>query len=468
MIANFLVDLLTALAVGMMFVALGELLLFRPCRNVSSAFESLVVGAGAAAALLFPLSLLAGPRALGLLLGMLVLALVTAVALRFGRWKRLEVDTVRRSIDWRDPLSVLLLCLIVAASICFALLNWRMAYLWDGFQIWASRAQMLFIEGRLAPERFPETLHVAAKIRYPPLISMYEALTTLVRGGGFDFDRFKPIFLVLFLGMVALTYEAGRRVAGSRSGLIAAALVALLPPLSMGSAAGGYADMPLAFFVAALTSAILADNENRRGFSATPWLMGALCMVKDEGLVLSAIAVMTTAGYWLMTASRVPVWARLRKNVAGIFIVAGMIVSRVAYLRWLDYQDSSFLELNRETFSIAMQKIPEVAAIGSRYVFDPKMWGLFWPAFLASTVIILFMRCDARVRAISLSVLLAAGAFFGIFLYTKWELALHIDQALPRLLAQIAPAAAVVMVAAYETAFDSRARTSVEAARSRA
>lgn len=467
MIANFLVDLLTALAVGMMFVALGELLLFRPCRSLSSAFESLAVGAGAAAALLFPLSLLAGTRALALLLGMLILALVTVAALRFGRWKGREINTVRRSIDFRDWLSILLLCLIVAASICFALLNWRMAYLWDGFQIWASRAQMLFVEGRLAPESFPEAMHVAAKIRYPPLIPMYEVFTAIVRGG-FDFDRFKPIFLVLFLGMVAVTYEAGRRVAGSRAGLMAAALVALLPQLATGSAAGGYADMPLAFFVAALTSAVLAGEEDRRGFSATPWLLGALCMVKDEGLVLAAIAVMTTASYWLLTASRVPVGTRLKNNAAGILIAAAMIMSRVAYLRWLDYQDSTFLDVNRDTFPIAMHRIPEVAALGLGHVFDLGMWGLFWPAFLTSTVIILVMRCDARIRAISLSVLLAVGAFFGMFLFTNWELALHINQALPRLLAQVAPAAAVVMVAAYRSASNSSARTIVEPARSEA
>ena len=36
-----------------------------------------------------------------------------------------------------------------------------------------------------------------------------------------------------------------------------------------------------------------------------------------------------------------------------------------------------------------------------------------------------------------------------VFLFTNWPVPLHIEQAFPRLLEQIAPAAAVVIVGAY-------------------
>ncbi|HUF17395.1 MAG TPA: hypothetical protein VMS12_05050 [Thermoanaerobaculia bacterium] len=443
---NFPVDLLSALAIALLFAAAGELVLFRPSRSAPDLFESFAVGSGMAAALLFPLSLAAGKNALALTFVLLLMGVVASIALRFRFWRLSRSEAVAR-IDCRDPLSIIFLLLAAGATICFALLNWRMAYQWDGFQIWATLAQMLFVEGRVAPERFPEALYIGAKIRYPQLLPLYEALVAFPHGT-FDFDRLKPLFLVFFSGMLVMTYTAVRRIGSSRLALAATALVGLLPALSTGTAIGGYADMPLAFFVVSLTAAVVSERSTASRTSAVPWLIGALCFVKDEGLILAAIAVAMTGLYWLMTRKSHKLLRRIADNWPAILISGSMILTRLAYLRWIDYQDNNYLRVSRETIPVAMARVPEVLSLGLQHLFEPRMWGLFWPAFFVGFIAVL-RQGGHRERMLAISVFLAICVFHVIFLFTNWEVELHVQQALPRLLAQIAPAAAVVMAMAF-------------------
>jgi hypothetical protein len=449
---SFLIDLLSAVVVGLMFIGLGDILLGRSSRKVAAFFESLAVGAAVSAAMLFPLSLLAGSRALDLMYFLLAMALFSAVALwglRAGRSKR-DHESSLAGFDRVDGVSSIFLILILIATGCFAYLNWRVAYSWDGFQIWASRAQMIFIDGQLDRERFPETLHIRDKILYPPLIPLFEALVARVQGG-FDFDRFKPIFLIFFSGLLVLTYSAVRAHASRRVAVATTALVALLPELSAGTAAGGYADMPLAFFVSALLAAISSEKWRTEGRTAIPWLTGGLCFVKSEGLVLTAIAVGSVGLYWVLTRSDVSLRSRITQNYASVVIVSALVLLRIAYIRWIDYHDISFMSINEGNVPFALSRLPAVLALSSRYVFDVREWGLFWPSFFVGFVILMW-RGTPLARTIAIAVLSAFAAIHGMFLFTNWEVALHIDQALSRLLAQIAPAAAIVLALAYNTA----------------
>lgn len=453
---RFLVDLASAMAVAALFAGAGELVLFRPSRSIRSFFEAFAVGSAVAAALLFPLSLVAGRHALGLMAIMLAGCFLAALALRLTTHRISEARSSGPGINYRDSRSLAFLALIVAGWSCFALLNWRMGFLWDGFETWASRAQMLFVEGRLAPDRFPEASHIRSKIRYPPLLPMYEALVAVLQRQ-FDFDRFKPIFLVFFSGMLVMTYSAVRTIGTSRLALAITAIVALSSPLSSNWAAGGYADMPLAFYVAALTAAVLRQSARSGGISPVPWLMGALCFVKAEGLILAAIVVSVAALYWLIVKSGEPLRSRILEVWPAIVIVSSMIFLRLAYLRWIDYRGSIFLSVKRETIPAILERMPEVTLLFGRYLFSPHTWALFWPTFFAALIVV-FVKGTHRQRAIGASVLLALGAYSGAFLLTTWDIEILADQTLLRLLAQVVPAAAIVMGIAFQIAMTGKIR----------
>lgn len=459
---RFLVDLASAMAVAATFAGAGELVLFRPSRSVRSFFEAFALGSAVAAALLFPLSLIAGRHALGLTAIMLASCFLTALVLRLTSHRISENRSYVSGINYRDSRSLVFLTLIVAAWICFALLNWRMGFLWDGFETWASRAQMLFVEGRLAPERFPEASHIGSKIRYPPLLPMYEALIAVLQRA-FDFDRFKPLFLIFFSGILVMTYDAVRTVGGSRLALAITAVVALASPLSSGWAAGGYADMPLAFYIAALTAAVLRQSARSGGISPVPWLIGALCFVKAEGLILAAIVVSVTALYWLIVKSGEPLRSRILEVWPAIVIVSSMIFLRLAYLRWIDYPGSIFLRPERETIPAILERIPEVTLLFGRYLFSPQTWALFWPTFFAALIVV-FLKGAQRQRAIGASVLLALGAYYGALLLTSWDIEILAEQTLLRLLAQMVPAAAVVIASAFQIAWVGNHRSRDETA----
>ena len=441
---TFLLFSLEAASVALMTAAAGELVLWRPSRSLTRFFESFAVGAGVASFLLFPLSLVLGSNALEGIFALLILSFSAVVALRFRGWKREPGETVEQPVNFGDPLSLLFLLAIGIATLLFALQNWRVAYVWDGFQIWASRAQMLFVEGMLAPERFPETLHVAAKIAYPPLVSLLQALMATLHGS-FDFDGFKPLFLIFFIGMLVMTYQAARSVAGSRVALAATALIAFLPPLSTETAAGGYADMPLAFVVSAVVASALGGTPRRN--HALPWLIGTLCFVKNEGMVYALITVAVLATHWVTTRRSVTLRDRIRTNLFALGALATMILGRIAYLEWIDYEDLTFLSPGDHA-EFAFERMADVLWLSAIYLLDLRIWGLFWPAYLVALVIVL-RRNHAELRAIAICVLLSLGAFHGMFLLTRWDVALHVDQALVRLLSQVAPAASVVIAGAY-------------------
>src|SRR5262249_61760472 len=106
-----------------------------------------------------------------------------------------------RTAAHRDPLAIAGVVLIALAAASFLALNFRYNYLWDGFQIWAARASVLFHEGGMTRWWFPEETYDQRLLTYPPLVPMFEALVSVVRGG-FDFDLLQPGFLVFYLSVV--------------------------------------------------------------------------------------------------------------------------------------------------------------------------------------------------------------------------------------------------------------------------
>jgi hypothetical protein len=276
-------------------------------------------------------------------------------------------------------------------------------------------------------------------------VPLYEALLGLVRGG-FDFDVLKPVFLVFYVSMLLSTYAAARAVASVRLALAVTLLLALLRPLLHGAAAGGFADMPQAAMVAGVVAAGLGRRESQR---TLPWLIGSLTTIKAEGTLLAGVAGVAVL-LFIVTEGPHP-FQRLRSRGKAVAVVGAFFVSRLAYLRWLGIDDTLFNSPDAGHLGAALARADHVALLCARSLLNPLNWGLFWPAFLAAGLILAF-RGGARETCIAAATAAAILVSAAPFLFTNWALDAHIAQAYFRLLAQIAPAAAVAIAAGFSRA----------------
>ena len=424
-------DVLLAAVVASGFAAVGEIVLRRSSRTLAEWNASLVTGLGACAALLFPLSVVVPRLALSLTLGLMG-ACVPLCAWRHARSRSHHAPLAAAPTDAgvRIPLVV-----ASAAFLAFVALDVRYNLLWDGFAIWASKAQRLFVEGGLTPTWYPGESYDSRYVAYPSLIPLYEALVSRLRGR-FDFDGLKPIFLVFHLSMAASAYSAVRVRASRRLAAWAAAILLLLPALSTQWAAGAYADMPLSAVVAAVVAGAMRSDA-----AALPWVIGALTTVKPEGLVLALLASAAVMAAHFLRKPRPRAGALLR----GAAIVAAFVAVRAGYVRWTGARDHVYAF---ESLGLSLSRVPAVARLVAGEILNPAAWGLLWPAFAAASWI-LWRRGSTLERAMTAATAAGLVAMAGPFLFTTWPLELHFEQAYSRLLAQLAPAAVVVVVLAY-------------------
>ncbi len=442
-------ETLLALVIAAAFALIGDLLLGRRSRAIFSWAESFLIGGAVCATALFPLTLVSRRHALTLLMASMAAAVLGSLLLRLrGRLRTGDAGIEPgREGTALDGTSIAFFCLIVLSAGAFAALNWRYAFLWDGFQIWASRAQALYHQGGLAPFFVPGD-YFNQKMNYPPLVPLYEALVCALRGG-FDFEAVKPVFLFLYVAMALSTYRAAAAVSSRRTGLAATALVCLLPMVSTRWSAGGYADMPQSAYVAALAASFLAGGGARGWRSPTPWLIGSLSTVKSEGLTLSllccAVAILAAI------SRRREGEKRLADGLLGAAPAAILIELRWAYLQWINYPNKDFVSLTMLNLRRAADRLPEVLRQCGREIVRFSEWGFFWEAFLLAVLVLAFARPVRRdLRIVAGTTLAALLGYTAAFLFSSWPVALHVAQAYPRLLQQLAPAAAVVIAAACD------------------
>jgi len=433
------VELLIPLLLAAGFAAVGETVLLRRSTGLAGWNASLVTGLGVCAAVLFPFSILAPHSALRGILYVMGVAVVIAIVRRTRRRAR-PSETGGLT---RDPAALLLLLLAAAGGLAFAGLDLRYNFLWDGFAIWASKAQRLYVEGALTPAWYTGVTYDARYVSYPPAVPLCEALVGVLRAR-FDFEGVKPLFLIFYASMVASTYSAVRAAASDRLAAAAAAMVVFVPALSTRWAAGAYADMPLAAVVAAVAAAAL-----RRDEGALPWLIGALTTVKPEGLVLASLAA-AGAALVLVVGPR-PV--RLTPVARGAAVVGGFVLARLAYVRWVAVRDDVYVF---ESIRLSASRLPTVARLCLREMLNVRAWGLLWPAFFAATALLL-RRGEPREKALAAAAAAGAVVLAVPFLFTTWPVELHVEQAYFRLLAQLAPAAVVAAALAYSRAREAAA-----------
>lgn len=440
-----LLELFLTVCLAAGFAAVGEVVLRRRPRGLAGGNEAMLVGMGVCAAALFPLTL-AFPHGAVVAEAAVLGAAVLYVAVARFRGPRLAG---RAATSAPDPVARGILAAVALIACGFVALNFRFTYSWDGFLIWATKAQLLSHSGGLTREWFAGDVYDLRHLAYPPLVALYESLLSLLRGG-FDFDKLKPIFPVFYFSMLVGTYAAARAVVSARLAAIATLLVCLVPALSTRHAAGAYADMPQA----AVVAGVMAAGMSRRD-GALPWLIGSLTTVKAEGMILAALACVAVLLIWLLESPR-GVFRNTARRWRGIAVVAIFLVVRIAYVRWIRAPDAVY----GEPLSLALFRIPVVAWRCFVELMDPRQWGLFWLAFLASLGIVL-IRGDSRARCVAAATGAGLIVLMVPFLFTNWSLALHISQAYSRLASHLAPAAATVIVLGHAAVSARLARSAV-------
>ena len=438
--------LLRCLLVATGYAAAGELARRRPSRSLVAWNESFWIGAA-----LFTAALVLGSSTklpvLGVLFPILPAAIVAVVLRRAAGFSRRSGDRPLRSPGRgaRLPLALAFL----SASV-FVALDMRTGFVTDGFGIWASKARVLAVEGRLDPaDAMPQRL--GRVVNYPPLVPLTEALIGR-QGRELDFPAAKLAFPAFFLSLLVGTWGLARRALGSDEAAgWTVAIVALLPAVSTDWNAGGFADLPMAAAVAAMAGAWLHAREIRGEGAVPAWVAGAVILVKPEGIVLAASAVLAAS----LAGRAVP--RRLRP--APWWVLAGFALVALYWRKRYGMEDGQYGPLDAAHWSVAAQRVGLVAGKAAVEMASGKNWGLFWLVALPSAVLGSFAAREP-VRSLARFVLVSASALTAIFLFSNWgfpgsgaygaqSLSFHIAVALPRLLEQIAAPAALLVVASY-------------------
>jgi len=448
-------EYIAAIAVAYCFSAVGERILGRKSNGVAGWNLSFLVGLSFIATFFFPFSLMVPTKALNGTAAALVI-----VGLLRPLWKQLAAGegTVAIAPAW-SLVSKAMFALAIFLALQFTVQNYRLSYHWDGYQIWATKARVLYERGGLTRElfrpqepvlmAFPNCCDPTDRLTaYPQIVPLSEALLSKLRGD-FDWQEVKAIFPFFFLSLLISTFETARAFVPRGPALAACVLLALVPAVATRQNVGGYADMPQAALVAG-TLASLFRGPDRSGPSyrhAAPWVLGGVLLVKNEGTILFGI---TCAAIVLVWASQGlnGFAAALRKYAGAIAVVAVCLMLRIIYLQWINLNDVTYGPIDSVHLANALSRFWQIPASCARFMFDLPEWGLFWPVFFLALPIVVW-KGGKREIALAGGTLAALATYTSIFYFTNWEFHLHIEQAYSRLLCQLAPAAAVLTTIAY-------------------
>jgi len=427
--------LVAAAIVAAGFAALANLVLNRRPASLAEWNESFLAGLGMVAAIAIPLSLLGWPS----LRFAILIGLLLVVVLRRSDFTASRPRTPSGTLGARIAATMA----VAPGVVLFAVANARSSYGWDGFQIWMTKAQEFYWTGSLRLA-VPTPEYMERVVAYPPAVPVYEALVgTFYRS--FPMEGVKAVFTIFAVSLAVGTFHLVAGLTDRRTAAIAAGLTGLLPGLTMGAAIGGYADMPLAAVAAAAAAASLRTRyDTLTGRSPAPWLLGALTTVKSEGTILLGVG-LGIVGLWAL-ARRTRLSPRAASSLIPlVFLAAARIVHR-KFIPGTSREFAPVLSLRAETI---LARVPWIVGGMLHWLLNFRMWGLLWPAFAVAFLIVARTAPRSSAMPIATAALLSVLADGSLFLYTNWGNGrLHLDQAFPRLIAQVAPLAAATIAAA--------------------
>jgi hypothetical protein len=260
----------------------------------------------------------------------------------------------------------------------------------------------------------------------------------------------KLLFPAFYLSLLALLYAAVRPFASRSFALCTAALFGALPAvigMANGGAASGYADLPLAYFVAALGVYLLRYLQigHPRELVVASLMAAFASFTKGEGATLAAIGFLTLAG------ALAPWRTTLRRTVPVALAGLGVFVVLLPWLHYRSLLPSHLVgtpteDLRELVFStnakVAASRVSVIIrSFAGQFLFSADLWGALWLCSLAALLLSKARGAygSARHGFLLAFVVLYLGTVGVAYMITQWDVGLLMAESLPRLLMHVAP-----------------------------
>jgi len=302
----------------------------------------------------------------------------------------------------------------------------------DAISMWLFKAKVIAETDHLSFDSDDPFYLGGSNPRYPVYLPLAAAFIPLLEGGWNEAYAAIPwigFFVALPLAVAGSLYERIRSVAPAA---LAAYAIASLPLLSIHAYRPGYADLPLAAFLAAAVGfALLSDtgHQRRRQLLLSLVMLIGAALMKREGPVLAAAVALV-----VVLPRAWPVVRRNKRLASIAFVLVGFAFATIIALmdlrdvgenvRQLQYHDKVFEALARHAFEWASFNLA------------------FWLLPCAVVAMWILPRASGRLTATTLTITLT-GIIAAIFVLTpQYRFAMN-DQTPSRLFLQILPAMVV-------------------------
>lgn len=317
----------------------------------------------------------------------------------------------------------------------------------DAISIWLYRAKVIATLNTIPLDPGHPYYLGGSVATYPVFCSLMAAWIPMVTGGWDESLAALP-WLLMYLSLLCVVGGGLLPWCGSPIAGLAAYAAVSLPLVAIHVCRPGYADLPLAVFLAASTVQLLAWHRSGRvGDFVLAFVFGlAAALMKREG---PALAVLVLLPLLIANAGVI----QRSTPTAKIGLAASTLLAVILCSVLLDFSDQ-----RSAVASLAWQ--PGVASAIVRHAFA---WGSFLFLFPMAAVLLVMIAVhrEAAHRAVTVvTCLLLVGFVAGIFLLTpQGRFALN-DQTPSRLLLQIAPTMIVLIASSLGSV---RARCGAEA-----
>ncbi|HKQ79064.1 MAG TPA: hypothetical protein VJ810_35545 [Blastocatellia bacterium] len=445
-IVLFAVALLLIIAAGC-----GITLLAFPQNRQASAIEmlcpSFLLGAGFVSLSSFTLGFLVTGLGLRLTVAAICLALfalgLRARAGRFG-WSFAPPDG---KSDWA------LLCFSLSFVGLTACISSLRAMGWDGLFNWEFKARIAFLNGGAIPLSFySDPTRPWTHPEYPLLLPLTEAWLYGWMGRA-DQEMAQILFLIFFVAALGLLHASALRFGTRRAHVwVAPALMLMAQQVifkGQGGITSGYADFPLAVFYLAAITLLLEYYEKGDPDLLLPFglLAGTLPWVKREGAILWSCLIAMA----LIRVIQRRDWRRGRRDWRRVWQIvapglAVLIGWRIFLMTARPSSGEEFLPVTPSALRDNLWRGPQIAWAVMHELLNWRDWGPLWVAVFAAALLLIANQNRERRIILPAAVFLPIALYAGAYIFTRWDLLIHLTNSFPRLLIHVS-LVAMLMVA---------------------
>jgi 4-amino-4-deoxy-L-arabinose transferase-like glycosyltransferase len=371
------------------------------------------LGAGLVSLLLFWAGLAGLPR-------LLVLAPIAALVAWARSWRTLE----RPAVDRWAVLSGLLILGLVLANALLAAGSWEGN---DAVAVWGLKARVLgqgslgaYLEDRTRLFSHPE---------YPLLVPLVESWFELLGAPG------RAALVGFHAALLLALHGLLRREGGGARAFAGTAVLGSLPDMVLW-APSGYADVPLALFLAgsALTLHAWLARKDPRDAVLAGVLAALAAWTKKEGIVDLAVQV----AFLLAVFRR----GALRLLAGHAVAFAALVLPWWALLRFHHVASSDFEPLT--VANAHLERLPALARLVLAELASPVDWGFLWVAFAGALALGRFTR---ERTWLAVAAALPLGLLAAVYLWSRWQpFETHVETSFTRLALAHAPIAVAFVV----------------------